>query len=401
MEAEKLQTPQEQSLETVVCVSLNGENEETISLLRHLVAEASTNYPQLSRLRFVTVLPTARLKTWTYWLAVEAIAQWQELPVENFSVAAVTKELGLTSVEDIPLLTALDKTVQGTSCLKELSRRILALQERLPQSSVSYSYQRQWLKQEVNALAEWFYQKPTPTSTPSQSLAETGGCLAQLQSNALVLRSQILSKLQESIAGIWQAGTQSVLQHLRFLIEALQDIQANFEAQRRECLRRESAAWRAFKTLSEKLVKSNRLLSSSRNPDWSAVLRALALAYNLKLEGKIYQIASQLLEVLVQQTQAYTATVDQTNVLLMTMQEWLTEGCDTQPVFIPLLREYLADQVNPAQLRRELEGWTGHSLNQWGACESIQVEALQQEILLRIRPIAMEMYAECCQSALS
>ncbi len=375
METGKLQNLWQPFSEATVSISLEGKSERNSSLVY-------------------------RLESWTCWLAAEMIAQWRELPVENLSVAAITDELGLTSAESIaPLLTALCRTATDTLS-EELSLRVQALHERLQQKKLQpYSRQREWWEEEVAGLAKWFTQL-TPTSLPSQFPVATCGCLAQLHSNTLVLRTLNRTKLRKRLARLWQAGPQSVLKKLRSLSEVLQNVQTNYETQRQDCLRRESSAWQAYYTLSVKLAARNWLLSG-RNTDWEAALRALAVAYKFKLEAEVYTQASQLVGELVQQRRAYTAQVAQTDAMLASLQGWFTERCGTKPIFIPLLRDYLAERVNPVQMRRELEGWAGHSLNQWGISESVQIDALREQLLSRLRPLSLEIYTECCQSALT
>ncbi|MBV8887727.1 MAG: hypothetical protein JO235_27545 [Chroococcidiopsidaceae cyanobacterium CP_BM_RX_35] len=377
METGKLQNPWEPSSEATVSISLEGKSERNSSLV-------------------------CRLETWACWLAAETIAQWRELPVENFSVATIAEDLGLTSVESIaPLLIALCRTATNTLLSEELILRVQALHEQLQQKKLQpHSRHRKWWEEEVAGLARWFTQLTPTTSLPSQSPTAIGSCLAQLHSNTLILRTQSRMKLREHLARLWQAGPQSVLEKLGSLSEVLQNVQANYEIQRQDCLRRESSAWQAYYTLSGKLADRN-WLWSGRSTDWEAALRALAVAYKFKLEAETYTQASQLVGELVQQTRAYTAQVAQTDAMLTSLQSWFTERCAAKPIFIPLLRDYLAERANPVQLRRELEGWAGHSLNQWGIAESVQVGALREQILSRLRPLSLEIYTECCQSALT
>lgn len=379
METGKLQNPsQPSSRDATISIGLEGKSERN----RYLVY---------------------RLETWACWLAAETIAQWREAPAETFSVAAIADELGLTTSDETmaPLLTALCRTATDTPLLEELSLRIQTVHERLQQKKLQpHSHQtHEWWNEEVAGLAQWFTQLSPTSSLPSHFPAATDGCLAQLHSTALVLRTQSQTKLRERLSELWQAGPQSALKKLRSLSEVLQNLQTNYETQRQDFLRRESSAWQAYNTLSVKLAERNWLLSS-RNTDWEAALRALAVAYEFKIEAEIYTQASQLVGELVQQTRTYSVQVAQTEAMLASIQGWFIERCVTKPIFIPLLRDYLAERVNPVQLRRELEGWAGHSLNQWEISESVQIEALREQILSRLRPISLEIYSECCQSAL-
>ncbi len=55
METERLQSDWEQAAKAVVIVSLGEKSEDTIALVRRLISEASSSYPQLSKLNFLPI----------------------------------------------------------------------------------------------------------------------------------------------------------------------------------------------------------------------------------------------------------------------------------------------------------------------------------------------------------
>jgi hypothetical protein len=47
-------------------------------------------------------------------------------------------------------------------------------------------------------------------------------------------------------------------------------------------------------------------------------------------------------------------------------------------------------------LRRDLEQWTGHPLEEWGITTTLQHELLREQILTQVRPVCLDVYGECC-----
>lgn len=403
MESGKLQFDWEKSSEAFALISLGGKGERNFSLLRNLISEASATYPQLLQLRFVNMPPPAsRLENWSYCLAAQIVAQWRDLPVENCSVATIVNELGLSGAENkAPLLTALDNTATGIPLSLQVVERVQTLSEQPRQQKLTPHQRQQWLEQEAAGLAEWFTQPLYAPSGPSQSLALASSCLAQLQSNALAVRSKVLEQLQGYFVRLQQAGPRALLTWLASLSEALDGIRADYEAQRHDHLRRENSAWRAYYNLSALVEKPKWKLSSQGRPDWEAALRALATAYDFKLGAEIYTQAAQIVGLLTQQTRMYAASVAQVDAMLARLQGWSAERGSVEPLFVPLLKDTLTERLNPRQIRSELESWVGCSLDQWAALESAQIAGLCEQILARTRPICLEVYAECCRCVLN
>ncbi len=399
MESGKLQFDWKQSSEAIALIGLDGEGEESFSLLRRLVSEASTSYPQLSQLRFMHIpLPVSKLERWSYWLAAQVVGQWRDQPVEGCSVANIIDELGLSSAENrASLLKALDTMATDTPLTLQLSMHLQSLRERQRQQKLTPSRREEWLEQETAKVAQWFTQLPPAPSRPFQSPIPASSCLAQLQSNVLALRSKVKHHLQGCFVRLQRPGSRALLQWLSFLAEALESIRTDYEAQRQENLRRENSAWRAYYTLRESPEKHNWGLSRGSHLDWEAILRALAMAYDFKLGAEMYTQAAQLVGELAQETRLYAASVAQVDAMLARLQGWFTEHGSVEPLFVPLLKESLRKQLNPAQLRSELENWVGCGLGHWGALESTKTAALCDQILARTRPLCLEVYTECCR----
>ncbi|PSM49877.1 hypothetical protein C7Y66_06720 [Chroococcidiopsis sp. CCALA 051] len=376
----------EQCSEALALIRLGSRENSNFSLLQNLVLEASARYPQLRQLRFVNVpIPTSQLESWSYYLAAQLIVQWRSLPLLKYSVESVVSELGLNDPGSRePCFTTLNRTATATLLTKQLAIRMESLQQKCQQQLASQ--RQQWLEQETRQLAEWF------TSPTAES-----GSLAQLQSNVLVLRAKMLRQLQGYFDQMHQIGARSLLEWLNSLIKTFDSIRANYEARRQDCLRRESSAWRAYYNLNPQLEERRWKLFSSDRANWQVVLSAFATAYNFKLEAEIYTQSAQLVGELAQQTRLYADSVKQIDDLLARVQEYFTARGSIGQLFLPLLQNFLVERVNAVQLRDELESWTNCTFDQWHTLDSSQTTALCEQILLKTRPLCLEVYAECCR----
>lgn len=372
--------------------------EQTIDRVCRLAAEASTRDARLESLQTIPVsLSMARLEIWAYCLAAELIRQWQFLAVAAPPIPTILAELGLTRVEGVvPLIDALGKANAETSPAAELKERIQTLYKQQEQDKLSSSKLRAWLEREAANLADWFTQMPTADSLMSQSPEEMGGCLVKLQLYAPTLHTQMLQTLDVCWTQLRLSGSQVMLRHLNLLSQALQNTLDDYEGQQQECLLRERGAWRAYHNLMTQIETKKWGASDKGNLAWVAVLRALNLIYASKLEAETYTLASQLVNDLIRQTRQYAAAVAQTDTLLTYLQNWFTQRCPSESVFPPVLRSFLIERIDPWDLRRQLEKWTGYSLPQWGTVESIQPEVLREQILIRLSPICLAVYGECC-----
>lgn len=397
MELGKLQFDWEQSKEAIALISYCGTGEGNFSLVQSLVSEASVRYPQLNQLSFVHVpLPISRLESWSYYLAAQVTAQWRELPMPEQSVQIIVDELGLNLVGTRETLSAtLDKI--GTPLTLQLAKRVELLKQRQQELA---SYQKRWLELEATGLAQWFSGlTPTPSGS-DHSLVEDLGCLTQLQSNVLTLRAKLLRSLRDCFAQTQHIGSRSLLTWLASLIKTFDGIRTDYEVQRQDNLRRESSAWRAYYHLNSRLEQRSWGLFGSTRSDWEAALSALACAYKFKLQAEIYTQSAQLVGELAQQTRLYADEVEQLDAMLASLQNYFTSRGDIEPLFLPFLQQQLS-QLNSRHLRSELESWMGFPFNQWSILESTQTTALGGQILARIRPLCLEVYAECCRCILN
>lgn len=401
MESERLESDWKQAAKAVALVSLGERSEETIALVCHLISEASVNYPQLSELNVLPLpLPIPQLETWTYWLAAQAVGRWRDIAVESISPEAIVSELGIVNNGTTNyLISALDKTATGTSLSVELAARLLSICEQQNYRHLSNSSLHKWLEQEVTSLSDWF--TPPPHKKDAFLSSEPGyGCISQLQNNAVALRSKSRLQLQEFFVPLRHSGPRAVLKLLKSLGEILTNICAEYEEKRQNCLRREGAAWRAYYSLSAQL-ENRSLMPQRRKVERESLLQAINKASNFKLEAEIYTVAGQVVGSLRQQTHIQAVAIAQADALLGNLQSFFIKRCTTEPIFAPILDRYLAERVDISKLRRKIEVLVGCSLNQWGSLKSAQQVVLREQILAQIRPLCLEIYAECYRSLIN
>jgi hypothetical protein len=398
MEPEKPQPIWQEASSAVLLLSSGETAEQTIDIVCRLAADASTRDGRQVSLQTIPVsLAITRLEIWAYSIAAELIRQWRFLTVAAPPIATILTELGLTHTGGTePLINTLGKADTEATPIMELKERLQSLDEQQQQQKLSSSRLRAWLEREAAQLADWFTQMPTADSLMSQSPEEIGGCLVKLQLYAPTLHTQTLQTLDICLTQLRLSGSQVILKHLNLLSQALQNILADYEVQRQERLRRERGAWRAYHNLIIQIETNQWGASGKGNLAWVAALRALDLIYVSKLEAETYTLASQLVNDLIQQTRRYIDAVAQTDALLTYLQNWFMQRCPSESTFPPVLKSFLVERIDPLELRRQLEQWTGYSFTQWGTVESIHPETLRAQILNRLYPICLAVYGECC-----
>jgi hypothetical protein len=398
MEIEKPQLDWKENSSAALLMSSGKTAEQTIDLVRHLVIEASTRDPRLLSVKTIPVsLAMPRLERWAYCLAVVLIRQWRTLAGAEPSIAKILAELGLTSAEGTaPLIDAMGNAGVQIFPIVELKERLQNLYEHQSRQKLSSSKLRAWLEREAAKLADWFTQMPTADSLMSQSPEEIDGCLFKLQLYAPTLHTQTLQTLNNYLSQRRLSGSQVILQHLNALSQALQATLNDYEVQRQEHLRRESGAWRAHNNLMTQIETRQWGSSGKGNLAWEAALRALSLIYVSKLKAETYALAGQLVSDLIAQTHRYAAAIAETDTLLTHLQNWFIQKSPAEPNLSPVLTSFLAERIDPGELRHQLEEWIGYSLPQWGSIEPTQREALCEQILTRLRPVCLAVYGECC-----
>lgn len=372
--------------------------EQTIDLVGRLVTEASTRDSRLLSVKTIPVsLAIPRLESWAYGLAVALIQQWRTLEEAEPSIPNILAELGLSSTEGTaPLIDAMGNAGTQVFPIIELKERLQNLYEHQSREKLSSIRLRVWLEREAARLADWFTQVPTADALMSQPPEAIDGCLVKLQLHAPTLHTQTLQILENCFTQLQQFGSQAILKHLNLLSQALKSTLTNYEIQQQEHLRRESGAWRAYHNLMTQIEARQWGSAGKGNLAWEAALRALSLIYISKLKAETYALAGQLVSDLIQQTHRYAAVVADTDTLLNQLQTWFVQRSPAESNLSPLLKSFLAERIDPGELRHQLEEWMGYSLPQWGSIQSMQRGAICEQILTWLRPICLAVYSECC-----
>jgi hypothetical protein len=401
MELEKQLPIWQEAASAALVISSGKTAEQTIDLVCRLVAEASIHDPQLLGLQSIPVsLGTTQLEVWAHSLAAELMQQWQTLAGTTPDFTKTLAELGLIGAPggSVPLIDAMGKAGAQKIPIVELKERLQNLYKQQQQQQFASSKLRVWLEREAVQLANWFHQMPTADSLMFQSPEEMSGCLVKLQLYAPTLHTQTLQTLNACFERLQRFGSQVVLAHLSGLSQALQTVLADYDVQRQERLKRESGAWRAYRNLLNQIETRQWGASGQGNLAWEAVLRALNLIYVSKLEAEAYTLASQIVSDLIMQTHHYGVAIAQTDILLTQLQNGFMQRFPPESSLSPILQSFLAERINPWELRRQLEQRIGYSFLQWGTVESIQLETLREQILARLHPICLAVYGECCAS---
>lgn len=370
------------------------EDENTITLLQQVLSEASTVYPQLSAIRsYPLPCSIAQLQDWSYWLATEVIDQWRYQPTTKPSLDSVITKLGLTPTDNSemsPLLAALNSGIAGTSLSSELAAQITSLRHQYAQVKLPPTELQAWLDLKVATVSEWF-------ALPAESAAlplETPTCLMQIEANADSQRAKIGLHLQEVLLTSRQSGLHYTLDFLKVLGEKLTSIYTDYEAQRQSYLRRETSAWRAFYNLSAQLQQ--RTFSPKRQQEnFEAALQGLLKAYTFKLESELYTQACQLVGGLRQAIHLQAVAIVQANAFLVRLKNKFIQPGVGEPMFAPLLKHHLTQQVDLSKLRWEIEGHVGCPITQWGGLSQTQEAIVRQRLLAWLNPLCLEVYAQC------
>ncbi|NJM64556.1 MAG: hypothetical protein HC851_02240 [Acaryochloris sp. RU_4_1] len=374
--------------------SSNQEDKNIVTLLQHVLSEASTVYPQLSAIR-AYALPCSipQLQDWSYWLATEVIDQWRYQPTTKPSLDTVIAKLGLAPIDNgemSPLLATLNSGIAGTSLSAELAAQITSLRHQYAQVKLSPTEVQAWLDLKMATLSEWFAPPANSASLP----LETPTCLMQIEANADSQRAKIGLHLQEVLLTSRQSGLHYTLDFLKVLGEKLTSIYTDYEAQRQSYLRRETSAWRAFYNLSAQLQQ--RTFSPKRQQEnFEAALQGLLKAYTFKLESELYTQACQLVGGLRQAIHLQAVAIVQANAFLVRLKNKFIQQSVSEPMFAPLLKHHLAQQVDLSKLRWEIEGQVGCPITQWGGLSQTQEAVVRQRLLAWLNPLCLEVYAQC------
>jgi hypothetical protein len=379
--------------DTLFIISSGAEDAGMVDLVHHVLHESSSAHPQLSNVRSVYVpVQRSKLQDWSGWLAVEVINQWLNLASTGLSVDDVIVKLGLSESEHkiSSLITGLNAGAAGESLHSELSARVSLIHDQYSQLNISHAELQQWLEQKNVELSKWF-SPLSRTSGPGTS-PPTGLARVQFNAEALHIKTQLYFK--EALVSWRQAGLSSMLLFLQALGERLTEMYARYDDQRKIYKTKEDSAGRAFNNLCTQLQQRS-FLSKKRQVTFESALRGLEKVYSFKLEAEVYNQACQIVGKLRQSIHLLAVELVQTNDFLIRLRDELIQSSSSTPFFAPLLKQSLAQRLEPIKFRREIESVLGHPLNHWGKLRGAQESMLRQQILSQLNPICLEVYAQC------
>ena len=102
---------------------------------------------------------------------------------------------------------------------------------------------------------------------------------------------------------------------------------------------------------------------------------------------------------LIRQIQAYKSIIVQTDNLLVDLQSEFDEKTNISTTSMLLLSNSV-ELTKPLQLRKKLELDLALSLNNWGT-RLTNREIIKEAIVAKAKPVANQLYIECCHRAIS
>jgi hypothetical protein len=376
--------------DAILLVNLSKKDKESVALLHHLLSTVRDSYEQLSDWQLLPVrLPLPDLELWNYWLAAELVAKWRDRSSEQIFVGTILDRLGLIKTENTyPIVTVLDGVDRGMPISQELVADVTAIGKNVYRQVPDANF-RKWIEQKAAELAREFTQERI-------SANKGNNVRARLQLNVEMVRSQHALQLQEFFNSLQQSGSRSVLRLLQTLMTILQRLAEESEAHKQEFLQKAMAAQRAYNSLSARIEPHNQQFGR-RQIDWEAVLEALAKLYHFKFNAEIYDRVGLLVSELMRQTSERAISIAKTDEFLANLQNWFSQQCDKEPVFAPILKQYLEQRVDILNLLSEIEVKVNCPIQEWHSLNWTQTELLRKEISSQLNPACVEVYVECYQ----
>lgn len=378
--------------DAILLVNLSRQDEESATLLHHLLSKVRDSHNQLSSWQFLPVrLPSPDMEIWSYWLAAELVAKWRDRSTEQVAVGTILTQLGLIKIENTyPVVTALDRMPQGTPISLKLVADVTAIGKNLDRQPPDANL-KTWIEHKAADLSGEFSQRQSQRANDFR---------VQLQFNTEVVRSQHKRQLQEFFNSLQQSGSGSALRLLQTLSAILQRLAEECEAQKLELSQKAIAAQRAYNNLSTKIEPYGHDFGR-RQTDWEAVLEALAKLCHFKFNAELHDRVGQLVSELLHQTSDRIIAISRIDASLASLQTWFSQQCPKEPIFAPLLKQYLEQRVDILWLLNEIETIVNCPLLEWHSLTSTQIESVRKAILLKLHPACVEVYVESYQYLLN
>lgn len=217
-------------------------------------------------------------------------------------------------------------------------------------------------------------------------------CLAILHGNFQSLQITTSSRLQKVISSLWQeVAPLPLLECLRSVKKYLLNWHQFFKQERDRRLVKENAAWHSFDYLLESQDNLNKQ---------ELCKKAVIFIYRCRINAELNNLLAQIVSQILQQLETQIGVVEKTNNLLLESKKQLEQQYSPELLALTPFFEQL-QQKDRLKLRRDMEKSIGHSLNQWGVCQSISNSKINDLLIEKLRPIAREIYTDLRQEALA
>lgn len=215
-----------------------------------------------------------------------------------------------------------------------------------------------------------------------------------LRNNFESLKQATYDKVQNTIALVCQqASPLPLLVFFRAIEKYLVNWEQFLVQGYKDNLEKRKSALRSF----DYILKSNDKISYKLG----VCKKAVILSCQYRIEAEIYSLAAQIATETIKQFAAQVSVLDKTNSFLLESIEQLEQNQETDIVVLTPYIEELQERISLKELQHDMEKLIGHSLNQWGICQSISSTDLNRQLLARLEPTTRNIYSYLRKEALS
>ena len=331
------------------------------------------------------------IKNWNYLLAAETINFWLSKQQENIDFEKSLKILGI-AIRSNKFINKFDQeneiefdyiklVKQGDlgsiDLFEELEIRLKYLFENLPVNLDSLKY----IEKDID---KWYTGNKLSTGYTTCSVA--------LEKNSQILKTELNIKFQNLVNSFWgKTSIKSSLDYLRKLKIFLFTSTSQYEEKKKEFMLKERGCLKVY----NEHVSAISIDDNDLDRNYDIAKKALLKSYTLKLEAEICSRASQALEMIMQSNQLYIDDLNNTYLFLTQIREnCLAKSDQNAHILLPLLFEQMSRQINPDNLRKEMEQALGHSLQKWGIYGGISVEEVESILLKKLNPLTQKICSQ-------
>jgi DNA-binding NarL/FixJ family response regulator len=339
--------------------------------------------------------PKSKLDSLTNKLAQEIIISWRTKSKQKpASAKEILTLLRLINNQPQQSMVSLFNSQEKANLLVQLKLQIEKLKTNCEKEDRKTLSEK--LKQIVRQVKENFISDKYDNLTSNYFL--------NFRFNAHDLRNRTVQKFQDYLSNRWQtAAPQNLLNCLEDLEYILHQRYQKYKREQKEYLNQVNAVWESYLYLGEKIERDYLSKESSKtiydSHNWQSIWNALYYVCEDKINTEICDWERELACKLSEQTQIYLHNLRKTDNLLKELQEYFEQHKSLISIFVS--SDYVHQKIDTVQLRKSLEVWSGHSLNQWGTSEHISAQMIREQLLVELRPIAQSIYTQLYQEAFS